>query len=108
MRIMTLAAVGMCLAAPFATPASAQSVGDVGRQLLQNVLPGQQQPPPSYNRERNAYEQGRVDAERDRRLRAQQRREDNYDRRRREDVTGYRRDRDANEYGDSNRNYRPR
>ena len=110
MRIITVAAVGMCLAAPFAGPASAQSVGDVGRQLLQNVLPGQQQPRPDANRERNAYEQGRVDAERERRLRAQElRREravgrDGYnDRRRGEDVGRYRRDRDAYEYDNQSR-----
>ena len=115
MRIVAVAVVGMCFTAPVTFPAAAQSVGDVGRQLLQQVLPGQQQPQPDVRRERNAYEQGRLDAERERRYRAEQRRREmdarrgGYERRRGpDDVERYRRDRDAYENSGDDRDGRGR
>lgn len=76
MRHVMAGLLGVCLAGP----AGAQGLGDVGRalgdELLQRVLP-QQQPQPQFDprreeylrreREREAYEQGRRDAEVERR-----------------------------------------
>lgn len=84
MRHVMAGLLGVCLAGP----AGAQGLGDVGRalgdELLQRVLP-QQQPQPQFDprreeylrreREREAYEQGRRDAEVERR-REERRRED--------------------------------
>jgi hypothetical protein len=60
-KLMMTAAIGAALAGP----AAAQSLNDAGR-LLQQVLPGQQQPNPNQSqRDRDIYiyEQGRRDQE---------------------------------------------
>ena len=61
MRILAATALGLGLGLGYgAAPAAAQSLGDVGRQLKDQLLPGQNQ---SQVRDRNAYEQGRRDQE---------------------------------------------
>ncbi len=102
MRKFWMAAVGGVLAGP----AAAQSLNDAGR-LLQQVLPGQQQPGPSQaDRDRAIYEQGRRDAEQTRR--GQGRDDGRYDARRddtrRDDRPRYDRDQDRRR-GDPDRPY---
>ena len=78
MRSFWIAAVGAALAGP----AAAQSLNDAGR-LLQQVLPGQQQPQGQSDRDRAIYEQGRRDAEQARRQDADRNRDTRQDDRRR-------------------------
>lgn len=81
MRYVLAGLLGLCLAGP----AGAQGLGDVGRQLgeglLQRVLPQPQGDPRQEEylrreREREAYEQGRRDAEAERMQRREERRRD--------------------------------
>lgn len=58
MRTLWMAAAAGVL---LAGPAAAQSLNDAG-QLLQRILPGQQQPQSQADRDRAIYEQGRRDA----------------------------------------------
>ncbi len=78
MRTLWIAAAGAALAGP----AAAQSLNDAGR-LLQQVLPGQQQPQGQPDRDRAIYEQGRRDAEQARRQELDRNRDPRYDDRRR-------------------------
>ncbi len=113
MRILTVAALGLCLGAGLA-PVRAQNLGDVGRQLKDQLLPGQNQ---SQDRDRNAYEQGRRDQEEQaRRQRDSARGSDSrgYDDRRRADDRNRRgveeadRDRRGSDYNRNSDNGRPR
>ena len=93
MRRITAGLLGLSLAAP----AAAQDLGQVGRLLGDQLLPRapQQQPNQDYERQR-AYEQGRRDAEEERRSRG--RRDDAYRDReddRRRSAEGARRARDG-------------
>lgn len=81
-----------------AVPVMAQSLGDVGRLLQDQVAP---RPNPGYpppDRNRDAYEQGRRDQEEQARRERDARRDDHYrdqdDRRRNEDARRYERDSD--------------
>lgn len=106
MRKLWMAAAGAALAGP----AAAQGLNDAGR-LLQQFLPGQQQPNQGQaDRDRAIYEQGRRDAEEARRRegldrgrdpRPDDRRFD--DRRRADDRPRY--DRDDRRRGDPDRSY---
>ncbi len=92
------AAVGAALAGP----AAAQSLNDAGR-LLQQVLPGQQQPSQGQSdRDRAIYEQGRRDAAEQARRREGGRDEDRPAPRR--DRPRYSRDQDQRR-GDPDRSY---
>lgn len=86
MRHVVAGLLGLCLAGP----AGAQGLGDVGRmlgdELLQRVLPQPQGDPRQEEylrrqREREAYEQGRRDAEAERLQRREERRRDDWRRR---------------------------
>ena len=99
-KLWMMAAVGGLLAGP----AAAQSLNDAGR-LLQQVLPGQQQPQGQSDRDRAIYEQGRRDAEQSRRQEdgtGDGRRSN--DRRRADDRPRYDRDGDRRR-GDQDRPY---
>lgn len=103
-NLRTAAALGVLLAGP----AAAQSLNDAGR-LLQQYLPGQQQPSQSQaDRDRTIYEQGRRDAAEEARRR-DGRDEGRYDprrddRRRADDRSRYDRDADRRR-GDPDRAY---
>ena len=80
-----------------ATPAVAQNIGDIGRAIQQQVLPGQGPDLRQQERDRAIYEQGRRDSERgndQRRFEERRRDEQHGGARRREDGDRYRLERD--------------
>ena len=73
MRIVLASALGVMVSLGQVAPAMAQNLNDVGRLLQDQVLGGR--PNQSPEREREAYEQGRRDAERQRQEQAMRERE---------------------------------
>ena len=73
-RFMAAATTVAVLA--LAAPAAAQSIGDIGRALQQQVLPRQGADPRQEERDRAIYEQGRRDTERGEQGRFENRRRD--------------------------------